>query len=67
MEMVVTRKAPGEIIREKGLSQISDPAELQKIIRGVLSRNTDAAQDYKKGSAKAIGFLMGQIMKASRG
>ncbi len=67
MEMAVTRKTPGEIIREKGLSQISDPAELQKIIRDVLSRNADAVQDYKKGSAKAIGFLMGQVMKASRG
>jgi len=67
MEMAVTGKTPEEIIREKGLSQISDPAELQKIIRDVLSRNADAVQDYKKGSAKAIGFLMGQIMKASRG
>ena len=66
-EMAAVGKAPEDIIREKGLSQISNTEEVKKIIRDVLSRNTDAVQDFKQGNTKVIGFLMGQVMKASRG
>jgi aspartyl-tRNA(Asn)/glutamyl-tRNA(Gln) amidotransferase subunit B len=66
-EMVATDKAPEGIFKEKGLAQISGADEIEKIIREVLSLNGDAVQDYKLGNTKVIGFLMGQIMKASRG
>jgi aspartyl-tRNA(Asn)/glutamyl-tRNA(Gln) amidotransferase subunit B len=66
-EMVATDKAPEGIFKEKGLAQISGADEIEKIIREVLSLNGDVVQDYKLGNTKVIGFLMGQIMKASRG
>lgn len=66
-EMAVSEKTPEAIISEKGLIQISGLDEIEKIIRTVLSENADAVQDYKMGNTKVVGFLMGQIMKASRG
>ena len=53
--------------KEKGLVQVSDETEIAKIVADVLSANAKAAEDVKNGEMKAIGFLVGQVMKASKG
>lgn len=52
---------------EKGFIQVSDEGEIAKIVEQVLSENAQAAEDVKNGEMKAIGFLVGQVMKASKG
>lgn len=66
-EMFYTGRNAEEIVKEKGLSQISDTADLERIIDTVLSGNPQSVSDYAAGKTQAAGFLMGQIMKASRG
>jgi aspartyl-tRNA(Asn)/glutamyl-tRNA(Gln) amidotransferase subunit B len=53
--------------QEKGLVQVSDEAEISKIVGQVINDNAKAAEDVKNGETKAIGFLVGQVMKASQG
>lgn len=65
--MFVTDKTPHELIEEKGLSQISSTDELEDIIGNILRDNPQAIEDYKNGKQKAVGYLMGQIMKESKG
>jgi len=57
---------PVEIARLKGLIQVSDSGEIEKIAQEVIAQNTKAVEDYKKNPA-SIGFLIGQLMKASKG
>lgn len=52
---------------EEDYIQVSDSAELEKIVDEVIAENSQAAQDVKHGELKAIGFLVGQVMKKSRG
>lgn len=60
-------KAPADVVRERGLSQISDESELRAMVRGVIQANPSAVDDFRAGKDRAITFLVGQIMKASRG
>ncbi len=53
--------------KEKGFIQVSDEGEILKIVDQVLAQNPKAADDVKTGETKAIGFLVGQVMKESRG
>lgn len=55
------------IVKEKGLVQISDEGALRKIVGEALDANPQSVEDYKNGKEKAIGFLVGQIMKATKG
>ncbi|WP_445506883.1 Asp-tRNA(Asn)/Glu-tRNA(Gln) amidotransferase subunit GatB [Niallia sp. 03190] len=55
------------IVKEKGLVQISDEGALLKIIGEALDNNPQSIDDFKNGKQKAIGFLVGQIMKATKG
>jgi aspartyl-tRNA(Asn)/glutamyl-tRNA(Gln) amidotransferase subunit B len=66
-EMFSTGKPPEDIIKEKGMEQISDQETLQKVIDEVVAANAKVVDDYKNGKEKAFGFLIGQIMKATRG
>lgn len=66
-EMFETGKAPGDIVKEKGLIQISDQGELEKIVIETLDSNPQSIEDFKSGKDRAIGFLVGQIMKATKG
>lgn len=66
-EMYATGKDPGAIVKEKGLSQISDAASLGKLVDEVIAANPGPVQDYRGGKAQSLGFLVGQVMKASRG
>jgi aspartyl-tRNA(Asn)/glutamyl-tRNA(Gln) amidotransferase subunit B len=56
-----------QIVKEKGLVQISDEATLRKIVLEVLDANPQSVEDFKNGKDRAIGFLVGQIMKATKG
>ena len=66
-EMFKTGNSPIKIVEEKGLSQISDTSELTSIIENILDTNSKSIEDFKLGKSKAAGFLMGQIMKATKG
>jgi aspartyl-tRNA(Asn)/glutamyl-tRNA(Gln) amidotransferase subunit B len=56
-----------EIVAAEGLAQNSDEGALVAIIRDVIAANADAAAQYRAGSSKTFGFLVGQVMKASGG
>lgn len=66
-EMLKTAKDPEQIIEEKGLIQITDNNEIIKIVEEVLKANPQSIIDYKNGKDKALGFLVGQCMKLSKG
>lgn len=60
-------KEVDEIVKEKGLAQISDNSFLEEIADSVLANNEKSVSDYKGGKTNALGFLVGQCMKASKG
>ena len=62
-----TGKMPKQIVEEKGMSQITDTSEIEAIVMQVIEENPGPAQDVRDGTKKAIGFLVGQVMKASQG
>ncbi len=66
-EMLKTGKSPAEIVREKGLEQVSDTSALQAIVDEILANNQKSVDDYRNGKTNALGFLVGQCMKASKG
>ncbi len=65
--MFDTGSSPEAIIKERGMEQISDEATLEKIILEVIANNPGAVEDYRNGKKKATGFLVGQVMQATRG
>ena len=67
LEMYNTQKDPSDILNAKGLKQINDGGEIDKIISDVLSKNDKAVEDYKKGKQNSFSFLIGQVMAASKG
>jgi len=66
-DMVASGKMPQAIVGEKGLVQVSDSAALEQAIQEVLDAQADKVADYRSGNEKIFGFLMGQIMKATKG
>jgi aspartyl-tRNA(Asn)/glutamyl-tRNA(Gln) amidotransferase subunit B len=66
-EMFNSGKKASTIIEEKGLVQISDSGELAIIVDNIIADNKKAVVDYKAGKEASLTFLMGQVMKASRG
>ncbi len=66
-EMYATGKVPGVIAQEKGLKQVSDSSAIEAICRAVVEANPGPVEDVKNGKEKAIGFLVGQVMKESKG
>lgn len=65
--MFATGKTPAEIVQERGLQQITDADEIGLIIAKVIAENPDAVESYRSGKGKAMGFLVGQVMKATKG
>lgn len=59
--------SPSEIIEQRGLKQVSDAGELLNIIKQVISENEKVVAEYKSGKDKSFGFLVGQVMKATKG
>jgi aspartyl-tRNA(Asn)/glutamyl-tRNA(Gln) amidotransferase subunit B len=66
-EMFKTGGDPSNIIKEKGLVQISDEAEIGKIIKEVIDNNQKVVKDFKNGKETALQFLVGQVMARSKG
>lgn len=66
-EMFLTGNEPGAIVKEKGLVQITDESAIEDIIIKVIDANPKSVHDYKSGKKKAIGFLVGQVMKETKG
>jgi aspartyl-tRNA(Asn)/glutamyl-tRNA(Gln) amidotransferase subunit B len=66
-QMFTTGQSAEEIIKKSGISQISDTGELEKIAAEVIKSNVQPVADYKAGKETALKFLVGQVMKASKG
>ena len=66
-EMFEKPRFPKKIVEEKGLVQISDEASIKKVVDDVLEKNPQSIIDYKNGKDRALGFLVGQAMKETKG
>lgn len=62
-----TGKTPRILVEEEGLLQISDQSELESVVEQVITDNPDSVENYLNGKTKAIGFLVGQVMQATKG
>jgi len=66
-EMYQTGKRAPEIVKEKGLVQVTDTSEIEKAVDQVLAANPKELEAYRKGKEKLFGFFVGQVMKATQG
>ncbi len=66
-EMYESAKDPQSIVKEKGLVQITDRREIEKLVEGVLAENPAVVEQYRSGKKGVIGFFVGQIMKKTGG
>ena len=66
-ELFENPKDPEEIIKEKGWIQISDESAIKEVVLKVLENNEQSVMDYKAGKDRALGFLVGQAMKETKG
>jgi aspartyl-tRNA(Asn)/glutamyl-tRNA(Gln) amidotransferase subunit B len=66
-DMFRTGKPPNQIVKEQGLEVVSDSGQLDEVVEKVISANPKSVQDYLGGKQKAIGYLMGRVMKETKG
>ena len=66
-EMFESDIDPEQYAEEKGLKTVNDEGKLRKVVQEVIASNPQSVADYRKGKEKAIGFLVGQTMKAMKG
>ncbi|MDO8445746.1 MAG: Asp-tRNA(Asn)/Glu-tRNA(Gln) amidotransferase subunit GatB [Deltaproteobacteria bacterium] len=66
-EMYKTGKMPEDVVKEKGLVQVTDTGAIEKVIDEVIAENADSVAAYKSGKDKLFGFFVGQVMKKSQG
>ncbi|WP_186578439.1 Asp-tRNA(Asn)/Glu-tRNA(Gln) amidotransferase subunit GatB [Aquibacillus kalidii] len=66
-ELVENGGDPEKIVKDKGLVQISDEGQLKEIITSILDANEQSIEDFKNGKDRALGFLVGQVMKQTKG
>ncbi len=66
-EMYKTGKEAAEIVKKKGLEQVSDTGEIEKVCKKVIAANPGPVEDFKNGKDRAIGALIGQVMKEMKG
>jgi aspartyl-tRNA(Asn)/glutamyl-tRNA(Gln) amidotransferase subunit B len=66
-EVVSTGKAPADVVASSGLTQISDTGELGSIIDEVIASNPDTVEQYRSGKSGSINFLVGQVMRQTKG
>ena len=66
-EMFATGKKAADIIKEKGLVQVSDEGAILKFIEDAIAANPAQVQQYREGRKNVLQFFVGQVMKASRG
>ena len=67
VEMLETGKSAADIVKDKGLQQVTDTGAIEKSIDDILAANPDKVAEYKSGKDKLFGFFVGQIMKATGG
>ena len=65
--MVETGRAPGEIVEEQGLKQVTDTGAIEAVVDEVLAKNADKVAEYRSGKDKLFGFFVGQTMRAMQG
>ncbi len=65
--MFNTGKDPETLLKEGGRGQISDSGELAEAVAGTIRANAPAVADYKAGKEQAVKFLVGQVMKVTKG
>ena len=65
--MFVNPEKPSKIIEAKGWVQISDEGAIKEVVNKILEANPQSVADYKAGKDKALGFLVGQAMKETKG
>ena len=66
-EMFALRKRASEVMAEKSLEQINDPEKIAAVAREVIAANPKQVEQYRKGKKATLGWLVGQVMKATRG
>ena len=66
-EMFFSKKNPEDIVSDKGLIQMSDSNQIEKIIEKIINENKEKVIEYKSGKSKLLGFFVGQAMKESKG
>ena len=66
-EMAVSGEAPDVIVERRGLSQVADPAVIREAARRVIDNHPTQVAQYRGGKAQVFGFLVGQLMKETRG
>ena len=65
--MYQTQNSATSIVEKKGLKQITDSSAIEKIVEEVLQANPSQVEELKGGKEKVLGFLVGQVMKLSKG
>ena len=65
--MMESGKTPSVIIKEEGMETVSDSGAIEAIVDKVIAENPKAVEDFKSGKTNVIGWLTGQVMKASQG
>lgn len=65
--LVMQGKDPQVIIEEKGIKQVSDQSAIKAIVSQVIDENSQSVIDYQNGKTRVVGFLVGQVMKKSKG
>lgn len=66
-EMAISGKSPEEIVEEKGLKQVTDEGAIRDLVISVLDKNPESVSDYLAGKERAMGYIVGQTMKESKG
>jgi len=66
-EMFASGEPAEAIVARKGLTQISDEARLGEMVRQAIAQNPKAVTQFREGKSAALGFLIGQVMRATRG
>lgn len=66
-ELITNGGDAKQVVEEKGLVQLSDPKQLQPIVASIIDEHPESVELFKKGKERAVGFLVGQVMKATKG
>lgn len=67
LEAMMDGTDPKQIVKERGMKQVSDEGAILKIVEEVLEENPSSIADFKNGKDRALGYLVGQVMKKSKG
>lgn len=66
-QMVETNEMPSQIIKEKGMKQVTDTGAIETVVDAIIAENPQAVEDFKGGKTHVVGWMMGQVMKKSHG